>query len=174
MYREAAADGPRADLRRKLHALSLCDNAADFAALLPARGSLLALDLSKRRIGVAGTDHERRLATPLMTLDRAGSAKDGERLAKLARKRQAVGLVIGLPINMDGSEGPMAKAMRVEAARLVDALDLPVLLQDERLSTFAVEDAIAEGRLPRPRKGQAIDHYAAMVILQDALRLLHQ
>ena len=75
---------------------------------------------------------------------------------------------------MDGSEGLMAKAMRAEAARLADVLCLPALLQDERLSTFAVEDAIAEGRLPRPRKGQAIDHYAAMVILEDALRLLHQ
>ena len=75
---------------------------------------------------------------------------------------------------MDGSEGLMAKAMRAEAARLANALGFMTLLQDERLSTFAVEDAIAEGRLPRPRKGQAIDHYAAMVILEDALRLLHQ
>jgi putative Holliday junction resolvase len=154
--------------------LSLCDNAADFHVLLPPKGSLLALDLSKRRIGVAGTDHERRLATPLLTLDRAGPAKDHGRLARLVRDRQAVGLVIGLPINMDDSEGPMAKAMRREAAALSRALGLPALLQDERLSTFAVEDAIAEGRLPRPRKGQAVDHYAAMVILEDALLALHQ
>lgn len=158
----------------KLHALRLCDNATDFRALLPARGSLLALDVSKRRIGVAGTDQERCLATAIVTLDRADPTRDGERLAKLVRERQAVGLVVGLPINMDGSEGPMAKAMRTEAAALALALGLPALLQDERLSTFAVEDAIAEGRLPRPRKGQRVDHYAAMVILGDALRALHQ
>ena len=166
--------GPRAGRARKLHALSLCDNAADFAALLPAKGSLLALDVSKRRIGIAGSDVERRLATPLATLERRNPKADLERLAGTARERRAVGLVIGLPINMDGSEGPMAKAMRAEAARLAAALGLPALLQDERLSTFAVEDAIAEGRLPRPRKGQHLDHYAAMVILEDALRALHQ
>lgn len=152
----------------------LCDNAADFRDLLPAKGSLLALDVSKRRIGIAGTDPERRLATALATIERRNPKADLERLAATARERRAVGLVIGLPINMDGSEGPMAKAMRAEAARLAAGLGLPALLQDERLSTFAVEDAIAEGRLPRPRKGQHLDHYAAMVILEDALRALHQ
>ena len=154
--------------------MTLCDNATAFAALLPAKGSLLALDVSKRRIGIAGTDPERRLATALATIERRNPKADLERLAATARERRAIGLVIGLPINMDGSEGPMAKAMRAEAARLAAGLGLPALLQDERLSTFAVEDAIAEGRLPRPRKGQHLDHYAAMVILEDALRALHQ
>jgi putative Holliday junction resolvase len=154
--------------------LTLCDNAADFRALLPARGSLLALDVSRKRIGLAGTDVERRLATPLATLERRGAKVDIDRLAAAVRERRPVGLVIGLPINMDGSEGPMAKTMRAEAARLAAALGLPALLQDERLSTFAVQDAIAEGRLPRPRRGQHLDHYAAMVILEDALRALHQ
>jgi putative holliday junction resolvase len=155
--------------------LTLCDNAAGFAALLPPKGSLLALDLSKRRIGIAGSDHERRLATPVATLARAGGEKDRARLASLARERQAVGLVVGLPLNMDGSEGPMARAARADALALARALRLPALMQDERLTTFAVEDAIAEGRLPRPRKGQPVDHYAAMVILEDALRALrHQ
>jgi putative Holliday junction resolvase len=71
---------------------------------------------------------------------------------------------------MDGSEGPMAQAARREAKALAAALGLPVLLQDERLTTFAVEDAIEEGRLPRPKKGQPVDHYAAAVILEDVLR----
>jgi putative Holliday junction resolvase len=154
--------------------LILCDNATDFRALLPPKGSLLALDISKRRMGLAGSDHERRLATPLATFERRDPARDLARLAAAVRERRAVGLVIGLPVNMDGSEGPMAKAMRAEAARLAAGLALPALLQDERLSTFAVEDAIAEGRLPRPRKGQPVDHYAAMMILEDALRALHQ
>jgi putative Holliday junction resolvase len=152
--------------------LTLCDNLGDFLAALPGKGSLLALDLSKRRIGLAGTDAERRLATPLLTFERAGQAKDVERLRRAIRERQAVGLVMGLPLNMDGSEGPMAQAARGEARKLVAALGLPLLLQDERLTTFAVEDAIEEGRLPRPRKGQPIDHYAAAVILEDALRAM--
>ena len=154
--------------------MTVCDNAEAFGRLLPAKGSLLALDLSKRRLGLAGSDHERRLATPLVTFARAGSARDMERLRRVAGERQAVGLVLGLPLNMDGSEGPMAKAARAAAAALSADLGLPLLLQDERLSTFAVEDAIAEGRLPRPRKGQPLDHYAAMVILEDALRALYQ
>ncbi|MFL5338472.1 MAG: Holliday junction resolvase RuvX [Geminicoccaceae bacterium] len=152
----------------------MCDNAKAFGLLLPARGSLLALDVSKRRIGLAGTDHERLLATPLATFERAGARRDQERLQRLVRERQAVGLVLGLPINMDGSEGPMARTARAEAASFATGLALPALLQDERLSTFAVEDAIAEGRLPRPRKGQPVDHYAAMVILEDALKALYQ
>ena len=156
----------------KLHALTVCDNATAFRALLPRTGSLLALDLSKRRIGLAGTDQERRLATALTTFERAGATRDLERLRQVARERRAVGIVVGLPLNMDGSEGPMAKNARAEAARLARALELPALLQDERLTTFAVEDAIAEGRLPRPRKGQPVDHYAAAVILEDALRVL--
>jgi putative Holliday junction resolvase len=147
-------------------------NHRDFLVALPPRGSLLALDLSKRRIGLAGTDVERRLATPLQTFERAGRAKDLERLGRVVAERGAVGLVVGLPLNMDGSEGPMAKTARAEAAAFARELGLPTLLQDERLTTFAVEDAIAEGRLPRPRKGQRVDHYAAAVILEDALRAL--
>ena len=150
--------------------MTICDNLRAYLELLPARGSLLALDVSKRRIGLAGTDVERRLVTPLRTLERAGAAKDAERLRQVMRERQAVGLVVGLPLNMDGSEGPMAKAARGEASAFARALALPVLLQDERLTTFAVEDAIQEGRLPRPRKGQPVDHYAAAVILEDVLR----
>lgn len=157
---------------RKLHALTVCDNASAFRDRLPAKGSLLALDVSKRRIGMAGTDQERRMATPIATFERSGGPKDIERIRTVQLQRLAVGVIVGLPLNMDGSSGPMAKAARGEAARFAAALQLPVLLQDERLSTFAVEDAIAEGRLPKPRKGQPVDHYAAAVILEDALRLL--
>ena len=142
------------------------------APLLPAKGSLLALDVSKRRIGIAGTDQERRLATPLATFERRGARPTWTGSQRLVRERQAVGLVIGLPLNMDGSEGPMARPRAPRPPSCARGLGLPALLQDERLSTFAVEDAIAEGRLPRPRKGQPVDHYAAMVILEDALRAL--
>lgn len=141
---------------------------------MPDQGSLLALDVSKRRIGLAGTDALRLLATPLVTLERGRTERDLEQLRRVARERRAVGLVVGLPLNMDGSEGPMAQAARREAAALARGLGLPVLLQDERLSTFAVEDAIEEGRLPRPRKGQPVDHFAAAVILEDALSALRR
>lgn len=150
----------------------LLTHIAELRALLPSRGSLLALDISKRRIGLAGTDDGWRLVTPLLTLERAAPEKERRRLQQLVRERQVAALVVGLPLNMDGSEGPMARAARREAAALAAALNMPVLLQDERLTTFAVEEAIREGRLPRPRKGQPTDHYAAAVILEDALRAL--
>ena len=119
---------------RKLHALTLCDNLTAFLALLPPKGSLLALDVSKRRIGLAGSDVERRLVTPLATIERAGPAKDLERLRRVAREREAVGLVVGLPLNMDGSEGSMAEAARREATAFARALGLPIKLHAEQLS----------------------------------------
>jgi putative Holliday junction resolvase len=129
---------------------------------------------SRRRLGLAGTDPDRRLVTALRTMPRRRLADDLAALGTVVRERAAVGLVLGLPLNMDGSAGPMAQAARSFARELDRALGLPVLLQDERLTTFAVDDAIAAGRLPRPRKGEATDHYAAAVILEDALRSLPQ
>jgi putative Holliday junction resolvase len=150
----------------------IVDGAA-FRGLLPQRGSLLALDASKRRIGLAGTDPERRLVTPLSTFARRTWAEDVARIARVIEEREVAGLVAGLPLNMDGSAGPMAQAARALARNLDAALGLPVLLQDERLTSFAVRDAIEEGRLPRPRrKDEPLDHYAAAVILEDALRAL--
>jgi putative Holliday junction resolvase len=142
----------------------------ELVALLPPRGSLLGLDASKRRLGVAGTDPERRLVTPLWTVERRPGVAVPPRLAATAAERGAVGLVLGLPLNMDGTAGPMAAAARALATILSRGLGLPVLLQDERLTTFAVEQAIEEGRLARPKRGQPLDHYAAAVILEDALR----
>ena len=140
-----------------------------FLHSLPPTGSLLALDLSKRRIGLAGTDAGRRLVTPLLTLERKGLAADLARLQHLVRERQVVGLVIGWPLNMDGTIGPRAQACQDWAKAFCQALDLPALLQDERLTTAAVASAIEEGHLPRPHRGAPLDHYAAAVILEDAL-----
>ena len=154
--------------------MTLCDNAADFRALLPAKGSLLALDVSKRRIGIAGTDQERRLATPVTTIERRGAAADLDRLAADGTRARR-GRAGDRPADQHGRErGPDGQGDADRGGALAARLGLPALLQDERLSTFAVEDAIAEGRLPRPRKGQPVDHYAAMVILEDALQALHQ
>jgi putative holliday junction resolvase len=150
--------------------LSALQDARAFAELLPPRGSLLAIDASKRRLGLAGTDPERRLVTPLATWNRDG--RELARLEGLIAERGVAALILGLPLNMDGSAGPMAQRARAFAAELHRRFGLPVLLQDERLTTFAVEDAIEEGRLPRPRRGQPLDHFAAAVILEDALRAI--
>ena len=154
--------------------MTIAPDLAAFAALLPPYGSLLALDVSKRRIGLAGTDPGRQLVTPLHTLPRGRWRDDWPKLAKVAAEREAAGLVVGLPLNMDGSAKPEGEAARAFAANLTAALGgLPVYLQDERLTTFVVEDAIEEGRLPRPKRpGDPIDHYAAAVILEDCLAAL--
>ena len=145
---------------------------AAFRTALPTEGSLLALDLSRRRIGLAGTDAARRLVRPLHTLERRGMAGDIARLSALCRERQVAALVIGLPLNMDGSDGPAARTLRGWARHLAGALALPVFLQDERLTSEAVRQAIDEGKLARPKPDAPLDHYAAAVILEDALRLL--
>ena len=150
--------------------MAILDNLSDFAAALPQRGSLLGLDASKRRLGLAGTDPARTLVTALRTLERRDAVADLARLRSIAAEREVVGVVMGYPINMDGSIGPMARATKALANAVGKNLMLPIFLQDERLTTFAVEEAIADGRLPRPRKGQPIDHHAAAVILEDCLR----
>ena len=155
-----------------LTSLAILDNLSDFAAALPRHGSLLAVDASKRRLGLAGTDPTRALVTALRTIERRGAAADLARIEAVMREREAVGLVLGYPLNMDGSIGPMARAARALATALGTQLGVPVFLQDERLTTFAVKEAMTDGRLPRSKKGQAIDHYAAAVILEDCLRQL--
>lgn len=130
---------------------------------------MLGLDTSKRRLGVAGTDLERRIVTPLATLLRGDWAQDLAGVDRLMRGRDVVGLVVGWPLNMDGTAGPVARRARELAGALARALKLPTFLQDERLTTFAVEDAIAEGRLAPPKRGGPQDHLAAAVILEDCL-----
>ncbi|MEO1017427.1 MAG: Holliday junction resolvase RuvX [Pseudomonadota bacterium] len=138
----------------------------------PQTGALLALDISKNRIGVAGTDPDRLLVTPLLTLDRKTADKCLAHITAIARERRVTALVVGWPLNMDGSEGPACQAVAAMAQPIVDALALPVRFQDERLTSAAVADAIEEGRLRRPKRGEPTDHYAAAVILEDALREL--
>lgn len=149
--------------------MPLVTDPSSFAAGLPAHGSLLALDAGRRRLGLAGTDLGRRLVTPLFTISRGRWPDDLAKLRRVVEERTVVGFVLGWPLNMDGSEGPACAVTRQLALQLDVAFGLPLLLQDERLTTFAVEQAIAEGRLPPPKKGQPLDHYAAAVILEDAL-----
>ena len=144
------------------------------AALMPERGSLLGLDLGTKTIGEAVSDPDRKLAAPVFTIARARFASDAERLLELAAERRAVGFVLGLPLNMDGSEGPRAQATRAFARNLAKVTALPIALWDERLSTAAVERVLIEADASRRKRKAVIDQHAAAYILQGALdRLRH-
>jgi putative Holliday junction resolvase len=139
------------------------------ASHLPPRGALLGLDLGSKSIGVAISDPDRRLATPVETIRRKTFATDARRLLALAAERRAVGLVLGLPVNMDGSEGPRAQATRAFARNLAKLSELPIALWDERLSTAAVERELIAADASRAKRAAVIDQHAAAYILQGAL-----
>jgi putative Holliday junction resolvase len=139
------------------------------AAHLPARGALIGLDLGSKTIGVATSDPDRRVATPVETVTRKKFSSDAARLLALAGERRAVGFVLGLPVNMDGSEGPRAQATRAFARNLARVTDVPIALWDERLSTVAVERALIAADMRRAHRSRVIDQHAAVFILQGAL-----
>ena len=136
---------------------------------LPLRGALIGLDLGTKTIGVATSDPDRRLATGVETLARTNFSADARRLLALAAERKAVAFVLGLPINMDGSEGPRAQSTRAFARNLARVTDLPIALWDERLSTAAAERALIAADATRSRRAKVIDQHAAVFILQGAL-----
>jgi putative holliday junction resolvase len=136
---------------------------------LPARGALIGLDLGTKTIGVASSDPDRRLATGVETIARKNFSSDAARLLALAAERKAAGFVLGLPINMDGSEGPRAQSTRAFARNLARLTELPIALWDERLSTAAVERGLIAADVSRARRAKVIDEHAALYILQGAL-----
>jgi putative Holliday junction resolvase len=135
---------------------------------------LLALDVGDRRVGVAVSDAMGLIATPLTVLHRTSKAQDYERIAQLVREHDAEALIVGHPVNEDGSAGPQAQRVERYATAMQDALKaqglaLPLILWDERMSTQQAEQAmIASGRRARERR-ERIDAVAAAVILQDYL-----
>jgi putative Holliday junction resolvase len=144
------------------------------ARRLPPKGSLIGLDLGSKTIGVASCDPERRLAAPVETIRRTTFASDAKHLLALAAERRAVGFVLGLPINMDGSEGPRAQSTRAFARNFAKRTELPIALWDERLSTAAVERELIAADAGRKKRAAVIDAHAASYILQGALdRLAH-
>src|ERR1700683_167560 len=145
---------------------------SEVAALLPARGALMGLDLGTKTIGVAASDPDRRLAAGVETVKRTNFSTDAARLMTLARERKAVGMVLGLPINMDGSEGPRAQSTRAFARNMARLTELPIALWDERLSTAAVERELIATDMSRDRRKAVIDQHAATYILQGALERL--
>ena len=134
-----------------------------------ASGALLGLDLGEKTIGVAVCDPARRVATPVETVARKKFTQDAERLAHLAGERNAVGIVVGLPLNMDGTEGPRAQSTRSFVRNLPRILALPVAFWDERLSTAAMERDLIALDTSRTRRAQLIDESAAAFILQGAI-----
>jgi len=141
----------------------------DIAASLPARGALIGLDLGTKTIGVASSDPDRRLATGVATVARKSFTSDAQRLLAFAAERRAAGFVLGLPINMDGTEGPRAQATRAFARNLEKVTALPIGLWDERLSTAAVERDLIAADMSRAKRAKVIDQHAAAFILQGAL-----
>jgi len=144
------------------------DLAALRDALAPGK-RLLGLDVGAKTIGLAVSDGRLSLATPAHTVRRGKLRDDVAALKAVAEERNVGGLVIGLPVNMDGSEGPRCQSVRQFAANIVPGLDLPFAFWDERLSTAAVERSLIEQDVSRRRRGEVIDAHAAAFILQGAL-----
>lgn len=133
-------------------------------------GRALGIDLGERRIGVAVSDAEGRVATPLTVIERSGSRnRDHQRISDLAVEYEAGVVVVGLPLSLDGSTGPAAQAAEHEVEELTAALAVPVLTHDERFTTAIAERALAESGLSGKARRQRVDMVAASVILQSWL-----
>ncbi|KGJ03820.1 putative holliday junction resolvase [Paracoccus halophilus] len=147
----------------------ICASIEALAAALPRTGAIAGLDLGTKTLGVAVSDGLRGVASPLVTIRRSKFTADAQALLGIVQERALVGLVLGLPLNMDGSEGPRAQSTRAFARNLERLTDLPIGFWDERLSTVAAERALLEGDTSRKRRAEVIDQVAAGYILQGAL-----
>jgi len=139
------------------------------ASRLPPTGRLIGVDLGAKTIGLAVSDVERRLASPLKTLKRATFGKDAEALMAACREYGVVGLVVGLPLDLDGGDTPRAQSARAFGRNLSTTTGLPVAFWDERFSTAAMERSLIEMDVSRSRRAEVIDKMAAAYILQGAL-----
>ena len=149
--------------------LMIFDKIKDFSELLPERGRLLGLDLGTKTIGLALTDANRKIATPMHTIQRLRFSKVANDLKVIIDEQSVVGIVLGFPINMNGSEGPRCQATRDFARNILEQLTLPILLWDERLSTVVATNALLDADLSRQKRAKHVDKIAASVILQTAL-----
>jgi putative holliday junction resolvase len=145
----------------------------DLPALLPAQAPLVGLDLGEKTIGVAVSDVSRTVATPLELIRKTKFTDDAAALFKLMESRGAGGIVIGLPVNMDGSEGPRCQSSRAFGRNLLRLNDIPIAFWDERMSSMAVNRVlIEEADVTRSRRADLVDKMAAAWILQGALERL--
>ena len=141
---------------------------------LPPSGKLLGLDLGTKTIGVAISDAMRYSATPLLTVKRQKFTIDAQQLEGLINANSIVGVVLGLPLNMDGSEGPRAQSTRAFARNLGQRVAIPIVFWDERLSTSAVTRMMIDADVRRDRRAEVVDKLAASYILQGALERLRR
>ncbi|WP_319773258.1 Holliday junction resolvase RuvX [Breoghania sp.] len=141
----------------------------DFTAALPTFGRLIGIDLGTKTIGIALSDGRRSIASPLETIRRTKFTADSNRLLELVDAQEVAGLVIGLPLNMDGSEGPRAQATRAFVRNLSARRAIPITYWDERLSTVAVTRTLLEADTSRARRDEVVDKMAAAFILQGFL-----
>lgn len=148
---------------------SFCSDINALLALLAPNQRLMGLDVGEKTIGIAVSDALHGIATPLETIMRGKFSKDAATLASLIAQRNVGGLVIGYPINMNGTEGPRCQSIRQFSRNVQEKLALPVLLWDERMSTMAVTRMMEEAELSRQRKAALVDKLAASYILQSAL-----
>ncbi len=145
------------------------DELIAFVESLSPRARLMGVDLGTKTIGLALSDVEKRIATPLETLKRVKFTPDAQQIKALAERYEVGGLVFGLPLNMDGSEGPRSQATRAFVRNLKPLLPLPVLFWDERLSTMVVTRTLLDADASRAKRADAVDKMAAAYILQGAL-----
>jgi putative Holliday junction resolvase len=149
----------------------ITSSTSEFAAALPDAGKLLGLDVGTRTIGIAICDAGWHFAGPTETIRRVKFTQDLATLSAIIQREHALGLVVGLPLNMDGSDSPRTQSVRAFARNLAP-LELPILLWDERWSTQAVERAMIEADVSRARRAEKVDALAAAHILQGAIDAL--
>ena len=148
----------------------------EFSSELQSNNSLIGLDLGTKTIGVAVSDTILSVATPIKTIKRKKFSLDANHLLGIISNKNCCGIIIGLPKNMDGSEGPRAQSTRAFARNFSAKTELPITFWDERLSTVAAEKALLEADTTRKRRAEVIDHVAAAYILQgflDRIKLLN-
>jgi putative Holliday junction resolvase len=147
----------------------ICEDIGDLMTQARAGSSWMGLDLGTKTIGVAVSDRLLSSATPFQTIRRVKFSKDAEALLQIIEDREIGAIILGLPRNMDGSEGPRCQSTRAFVRNLARLTDLPIGYWDERLSTVAAERALLEADTSRKRRAEVIDHVAAGYILQGAL-----
>lgn len=150
----------------------IVENPAALKAALGRNQRLLGLDLGEKTVGLALSDPGLSVASPIITIRRTKFTADAKELLRIVAERQVGGLVIGLPLNMDGSEGPRCQSVRQFAVNLSKLQDLPVLFWDERLSTVAVERNMIDADMSRAKRAKVVDQAAAAFILQGVLDAL--
>lgn len=147
----------------------LLKTTSEFAQTLPKEARILGLDVGDTTIGLALSDVMRSIATPLETIERSKFSKDLEKLKSIIDKHKVAGLVIGYPVNMDGSEGPRTQSTRTFVSNISKSISLPMVMWDERMSTMAVERTMLEADMSRQRRAQLVDKLAASYMLQGLL-----